>query len=792
MKKTLYNNVKATFKSKWLQLTAIGIIIMMSSLIYTTMSYSISSLEIPTMAYLDEYFQEDFSIEMLEIMTEHELTEQYAETAIPVGIFTLSDLHRYDHTLFRKLVSNRIETIREIYPHLDLELRELKQIYFDHKGQNHQAMLVKDAKNINLSFIEKGEMPEQDHEIAISRIYAEKNSLRIGDTLAIREADYTISGFVLFPDYTFPMFGTTFLIDNAMQTLVLTTDNTFQTISGQNIYRLSGLIAEDKKAEFKSQVIDTISDHPELYFVLSVVLTENQMRSGAIFDELKGSRVFSLGFSIIIAGIAMVMVSLLVHRILKTQRAQIGVIRALGYKSKEITFPFIMFIFLLVLPLLIAGYFIGVLASGPMRDLYIDFYLLPAEALYQNWLVFTTAIIAPLAVFVLLSVLIIHKLLTIKPLDLLNPDRENEVNRLTLAANYLLKKVKPRTKFKYLYILKNSTKFFTFFIGIMLSTILIFIAFSMNGLVERMTTATFEKTAYQYQAYIDITKGLPAIQKDQEKFLSYPNATLGENSITAMGLEENNQLYNLYNDQGENITKKLIDGVVVTKSLSIKQNILPGDNLDISIANRAYPLTVKGVTEDYSADITYFEIEALSNMITGGKDGSLFSGVYSKQKPTNDFFTVVIDKEDIAEQALLMQRFMDYAVNFFIAISCLIAVLILFVLTTMAVEDNYYNISLLKVMGYRKKEVNAMILDSYLIYTVFSFLISIPLALIFLGWTSDFFTTNYDLVFPFEIRPIQILMALGILLAVFFAGTWNAKKKAAGISLQETLKAYRE
>jgi len=792
MKKTLYNNVKATFKSKWLQLTAIGIIIMMSSLIYTTMSYSVSSLEMPTMAYLEEYVQEDFSIEVLEIMTVQELLEQHIKESIPPGIFTLNDLRRYDQALFRALITDRIEAVENIYPYLELELRELKQFYYNHAGQNHQALLVKDAEIINLSYIEKGIKPEQDHEIAISRIYAKKNSLEIGDTLTIEKADYTISGFVLFPDYTFPMFDNTFLIDNSMQTLILTTENTFQAISGHNIYRLSGLIAEDKKDDFKSQVIDTIYDQPELDFVLSVVLTENQMRSGAIYDELKGGRVFSLGFSIIIAGITMVMVSLLVHRILKAQRAQIGVIRALGYKSKEIAIPFIIFILLLVLPLLIVGYFIGLLAAGPMRDLYLDFYLLPTEALYQNWLVFTTAIIAPLLVFVILSVLIIHNMLSIKPLDLLNPDREGEVNRLTRTANYLLKKVRPKTKFKYLYILKNSTKFFAFFTGILFSTILIFIAFAMNGLVERMTTATFENTEYQYQAYIDITKGLPVIQEDQEKFLSYPNAALGKISLTAMGLEIDNQLYNLYNDKGENITRKIKNGVVVTKSLSIKQNILPGDMLDISIASRTYPLEVKGITEDYSADLLYFEIEALSNMVTGGKDETLFSGIYTDQKPTGDFYAVIIDKEAIADQALLMQRFMDYTVNFFIAISCLIAVLILFVLTTMAVEDNYYNISLLKVMGYRKKEVNAMILDSYLIYTILSFLISIPLALIFLSWTSDFFTTNYDLVFPFEIRLIQILMALGILLAVFFAGTWNAKKKAAGISLQETLKAYRE
>lgn len=792
MKRTIYKNVKATFKSKWLQLTAIGIIIMMSSFIYTTMSYSVSSLEIPTMAYLEKYIQEDFSIEMLEIMTERELVEHHAREAIPPEVFTLSGLSHYDQLLFRKLIASRIKTVKDIYPYLELELRELKRLYFDYSGQNHQAMLVKDAASINLSYIEKGKKPEREHEIAVSRIYAEKNNLQIGDTLAIGHIDYTISGYVLFPDYTFPMFDRSFLIDNSKQTLILATDRTFQAINGQNIYRLSGLVADGKKEDFKTKVIDTVSDHPELDFILTVVLTENQMRSGAIYDELKGGRVFSLGFSIIIAVIAMVMVTLLVHRILKAQRAQIGLIRSLGYKSKEIAVPFITFILLLVMPLLVSGYFSGIYSAGPMRDLYLDFYILPSEALYQSWFVFASAIVVPLLVFVLLSTLIIQKMLSVKPLDLLNPNREEDITRLTRAANYLLKKVRPKTRFKYLYILNNSAKFFTFFVGIMFSTILIFIGFSMSGIVERMTTATFEKTEYQYQAYIDIARGLPDIQEGQEKFLSYPNASFEDTSITAVGLGKDNRLFNLFDAKDENITAKIEEGIIVTRSLSIKQDILPGDILDVSIANRTYPLTVKGVAEDYSADVIYSEIEALSKMISDGQDSSLFSGIYSRQKPDSDFYAVVLDKSAVADQALLMQQFIAYTVNFLIAISCLTAILILFVLTTMTVEDNYYNISLLKVMGYSKKEVNSMILDSYLIYSVFSFLLSTPIALIFLEWINKFFIINYDLVFPFELRLIHIMMTLVILLAIFFAGTWNAKNKAGKISLQETLKAYRE
>ncbi len=792
MIKLLFKNVKATLLKKWVQLAATGIIIMLSSFIYTAMSYAVTSLERPTMQYLAEYAQEDFSIEMLSVITGPELLEHGKNEAIPPEIFTLSDLNRYDRALFDRLITGRIETIRSIYPYIDLELRELKHFFFQYSGHEHRAMLVRNAEKINLSFIEEGKMPEKTGEIAVSRIYAEKNNLEIGAALAIQDFNCVITGYVLFPDYTFPMFDHSFLIDNASQTLILASDSTFKEIRGQDIFRLSGKFEDDSPQNFKADMIDHIDAQPELEFVMSTVLTENQMRSGAIFDELKGGRVFSLGFSIVIAVIAVVIVSLLVHKIINAQRGQIGLLRSLGYTSKAIAVPFIASILYTALPMLIAGYLAGLALAGPLKDLYLDFYLLPSEPVSQHWFIFLTAIFLPLLVFMLFSAIIIFKMLANKPLDLLNPNREEEVNHLTRLANRVLKNVNPKPRFKYLYILKNTTKFIAFFIGIMLSTILILMSFMMSGLVERMTTAALEQSSYRYQSYLDISRGLPEVTTGQEKFLSYPDATFDSVTVTAFGVKGDNRLFNLFNPEGENITEKIKTGVVVTNSLAIKQKVMPGDVLEVTIANRTFPVTVEGVADDYSADKIYFEIETLSKMISGGEDPSIFSGVFSILKPPADLYPVIMDKSAIADQARLMKRFMDYAVGLLIGVSVLTAGLILFVLTAMTVEDNYYNISLLKVMGYLKREVNSMILDSYLVYTVLSFIVSMPLALLFLNWMMDFFIVNYDLVFPLEFKPTHIFIAMAILLIVFFTGTWNAKKKAEKIPLQEILKAYRE
>ena len=61
----LFKNVLKTLRTKWMQLAAIGVIVVLSSMIYTMMFYGLSGIAEPTTSYLEEYNQEDFAVEML-------------------------------------------------------------------------------------------------------------------------------------------------------------------------------------------------------------------------------------------------------------------------------------------------------------------------------------------------------------------------------------------------------------------------------------------------------------------------------------------------------------------------------------------------------------------------------------------------------------------------------------------------------------------------------------------------------------------------------------------------------
>ena len=135
---------------------------------------------------------------------------------------------------------------------------------------------------------------------------------------------------------------------------------------------------------------------------------------------------------------------------------------------------------------------------------------------------------------------------------------------------------------------------------------------------------------------------------------------------------------------------------------------------------------------------------------------------------------------------------MNFMMNVLIGGASLIAFSILFVLTALTVEKNYYVISLLKVMGYQKREVRSMILNSYFIYALISALLSIPIALLTLRVIIVVFAEGYGLVLPLEFEWIYIVYTFGAVVLLFFMSTFISRRKINQIPLQEVLQTYRE
>ena len=815
--KILLKNTLNIFKKKKIQLLAVGIIIALSSFLYTTMFYTLDSLKSPFEKFVSDYNQEDFSVEIIDGITKGDiesLSKEDKELINSMLAYSLGDVKRENESLYNNIIENRIDKFESEYDGFQLEQRVYKTVNYERESKGNKATFVKDGENINLSYIEKGNKPSSDNEIAITQIYAKKNNLELGDTIDINNKSYIITGYVLFPDITLPVSGKDFIIDNSKITLALVTDNEYENIKGKESIYFSGIVKnksshnmKDEKFKenynkvmknFDKKVVNTFSKKDKLDFIANITSTKNQIKSGAIYEELQAGQQATIVLSIIISSIAVMIILILIYKIIKNEKTQIGLLKSIGYSKNEILLPYLIVLLFISLPMLILGYIGGMYAANPMKNFYLDFYLLPNFPIQTNVSVLIIAICLPIIIILGLSYIVIRKMIYKKAVSLLKASEKEKISKLNKLCNKFFKDAKVQTKFKYSFIFNNTSKFVVFFIGILLSSMLIIMSFMMVGFFEKMTTDYYNNVDYVYEGYVDFTKGLPKLNDNEEPFISVDSVKYEGKSINIKGLLAENKLHKLYNKKDVNITEDLNNGVIINTSFSKIHNLKKGDVVELEINGQSLERRIANVSKDYGTETIYWRLEDIAEIITHGKNlgiginENFFNAVYSKQKLDDGIYVSIINKNDIMDQSELMQKFIEISVYSMIGFAIFIAVLVLYILTTLTIEDNYYNISLLKVMGYSRKEVNSMILKSYLTYAVLSYFISIYLTVVGFNYVIKYMGRMFGTVMPFEFHIWHLFAGLIIIILIFILGTYAAKRRINKVSLQEVLKAYRE
>ena len=93
------------------------------------------------------------------------------------------------------------------------------------------------------------------------------------------------------------------------------------------------------------------------------------------------------------------------------------------------------------------------------------------------------------------------------------------------------------------------------------------------------------------------------------------------------------------------------------------------------------------------------------------------------------------------------------------ALAVLIAVVIIFLVTSMMIDESRNTISLLKVLGYRKKELAKLILNSSTPAVFISFWLGFPLMLAFGNNISDYVAEMINMVIPMIVNPLYVLIS---------------------------------
>ena len=791
----LFKNAFRTLKKRYLQLLLLGVIIILSSFIYTVFDYSIEGIIVPTEQYFKDTNQEDFAIGMFDALLPGDITyiqnncaASFASLDQSQWPYSVTGVKNISDTCYYGILDNRLNEIESTYPNIDLQVRESKSVYFTKDSSSYRVLFLKDMDRIDKSYMQEGSRPANNNEIAISKEFAMNNNLSIGDTFTVKGKDYTISGFVLFPDYNLALFGKQLIIDNASQTFALVTDNEFESLDEHVSFEIGGVYTNgytDK--QFKTDVINTYQDHDNLKFISNISLTINNMRSGGIYSDIRGGKAMGVMMSIIIASMGLMIVGIMVSRVLQSQRGPIGILKSMGYTNDQIARPYVFLIMIMALPTILLGYFLGFWFAEPLKQVFLNFYLLPSAPIAQSAKTVTVAIILPFVFIVGLSFLIVRRLLNKKPVTLLNPEVHTKTNFLTKRVGKLFKNIKVTNKLQHLLLYRSLVKLVVYLFGMLFAAFLILLSFSMTGIFQRTIYDYYQETNYNYVGYCEAQGSCP-VPTGAEGVIVIPDANVDDYDLSLNGIEPNSQMVPLYDKHGNEITNDLNDGVIITQAAHLSDGFNVGDQVTIKIGTNTITKQIIGIADLYNDKSIYVNITDVSQALTSSD--TYYNAVYSPTELNSDNYTAVVNINDIIDQAGNMNKFFNAFVYIMIGTSVVIGAIIIYILTVMTIEDNFYNISLFKVLGYNEREINKMVLGGYNLYGIISFLIMIPIAIYIFGVIRSFLARLFDLQFPIKFYWWQGVIAVALYIIIFYIGAYSAKKNLSKISLQEAMKMY--
>lgn len=684
------------------------------------------------------------------------------------------------------IADKKISNISAIEKKFNMKLEETRVIDYEVSKDKTLRVFSENTK-VNIPALIEGEkLKGQD--ILFDPGYAKANNLKIGDRIKIYDRQFKIAGFMSLPNYIYPIKSEGDILNdpNSFGIAVITKGDFTKINEGNSLYSIKfngdekDLLSKiDQLKEYlKSENIvilkwTNISENPRVTFLTAKLTSIDKMSSVL--------PVTILLLTCILTGVVM-------WRMLKREFMIIGTLYALGYRKREILRHYLMYPISIALIGGIIGTILGGFTLRPMLNMMVSYFNMPVDIVIFNTKYVVISILLPLILLTLSGYFVVNKALKYSPVELMRGGKEKGKVGF-IERSLKLDKFKFTTKFKIREQLRSIPRSAFLLLGVVLATMLLLMGFASMSSMNYLMKDTYGSTLKYKHQYVfnSIQKGAPS----KGEAFSETLFTLKSDSKThfaVFGVNPDTKYIAIKDKSG---SKMRIDKVIITRPLADNLQVKPGDIIQAinELDSRRYNVKVDGIAETYAGAYVYMPLAKFNEMLHFPADS--YAGLWSN------------DKLNIPESSLLSSLTIDDFKKAFDAmmgpirsyigtiafISFIIGLIVIYVVTSMIIEENKESISLMKVFGYRKREVYSLILNSSSFIIILGYIIGVPLLLVSLSALYSSVTKSMNITFPITIDYNYIIIGFIIIYFTFELSKAFSKRKINRISMTEALKA---
>lgn len=731
-----------------------------------------------------------------------------------------------------------------VYESFNIEVPASKMSDSDNATDSPYSFRVyKNRTEVNIATYCEGTQPTTADEISLDRVFAKNTGISVGDTLRVAGKEMTVSGIMTMPDYQALFEKNSDFVFNALTFSVAeVTPEAFDALAEDKSVTYTYSFVTDnrdlsvsERTDLEKDIATALSDRG--VYLSSIIDSTNNQGIGYPADDVEGDKSMWETLMVLLIVIMAFVFVVLISATIEEESSVIGTLMSLGFGKAEILLHYLALPTIVgVLGAAIGNVFGYTLMADPMKNLYYNSYSLPPYQASWDWNVFFITTVIPVVLLIAITFVGLLCKLRFTPLQFMRHELGRGGTRRGIK---LPEKMSFFSRFRVRVFVRNLPHFVMLFIGIGFGSMLLLFGLSVmptmdtyaNSLKNTMVAEhqyvlksplELSGTAEQREAYAAAEKlaetedveSLPLSERyelllkvstidedatpintlentqeaiDQaEKYavstlkIERPNDA-GQEEVTVYGIQDNSGYWKESVEEGR---------IVVGAGLAEKIGISPGETCDFydEYTDKTYALRIDDVSGESTAMCVWMGLDSFNELFD---NGSNYFNAYASNKELNidDYYLVShltpADMDKIGNQ---MMSSMGDMMQVLVAVSVMIYLILMYLLTKTVIDRSARSISYMKVFGYRDNEIDRLYLIPIAATVVVSLIGTIPLIIVSLTAIFKSMLMDMNGNIPIYVPPTSMGIVVGVGILVFLVVAFLHVRSIKKVSLALALK----
>ncbi len=580
-------------------------------------------------------------------------------------------------------------------------------------------------------------------EAVLTEPFAQAHGLEVGDKLrAIINSRWrvlTVVGIALSPEYVYAIgpgalmpddqrFGVLWMGHEALQA-AYDLDGAFNDVS------LALLRGTDPES-----VVDRVDRLLAGYGGVGAYARADQISNWFLMSEIAQHRTLSTILPTVFLAVAAFLTHMVMGRLIAVERAEIGLLKAFGYRNRDIALHYTRFVLGIGVVGVLLGWFVGYWLGLYHTRLYAEFYHFPFLHFRPSAKSFLLAGFVSLASALIGALGAVREAAALPPAEAMRPPAPPMFRRTALSRLGFIQRLDQPTRILLRQIARWPGRSFITAAGIAMSVAVLVTSMQWIDAINRMVDVYFLDAQAQD---ISIGFGEPRSSEVERDIARLPGvmttepmravaakmrAGSREEREAVQGLPANQELYRVYDAQGREV-RLPPEGLVISTMLAKLLDVGIGDRITVEVLEGRRPVfevPVVNTFETYIGSPAYMDIRALDRLmrerpsvtavhvrVDDAQRAALFRELKNLPRVTS------VTVKDAAVQTFheTMAKTIMIFISFFIVFSCALAFGVTYNAARISLSERGRELATLRVLGFTRAEISYILLGEVALLT---------------------------------------------------------------------------